>query len=170
MLAFRTAGRFGAAIACCAVLAFGLSAQAGGKPEVGSAPPEVKAEGWINGEGTTLANLKGKVAVVEFWATWCPPCRRSIPHLIELHEKHAKSGLVILGLSNEPKDKVAPFVEKMKMSYLVGYGSETGQDYGVEGIPHAFVVGKDGKIIWSGNPLSQAAELDKTIEEALGKS
>ncbi len=164
MSALRTSARFVAVAAL--VVAFGLVARAAG-PTVGTAAPEVKAQGWLNGEGTTLAKLKGdKVAVVEFWATWCPPCRKSIPHLIELHAAKAKDGLVIVALSNEPKDKVEPFVEKMKMNYLVGYGSDTGEAYEVTGIPHAFVVGRDGKIAWAGNPLSTAA-LDKAVDDAL---
>ncbi|MBI3039861.1 TlpA family protein disulfide reductase, partial [bacterium] len=53
----------------------------------GKAPPEIKAEEWINSEPLSLASLTGKIVVVEFWATWCPPCRQSIPHLIELSKQ-----------------------------------------------------------------------------------
>jgi thiol-disulfide isomerase/thioredoxin len=140
---------------------------AAGEPEVGKAPPEIKADGFMNlkGAAPSLASLKGKVVVVEFWATWCPPCRKSIPHLMELHEKHAKNGLVILGLTDEDKATVEPFIEKMKVNYIIGYGSKTGDEYGVRGIPTAFVVGADGKLVWHGHPMKP--EFEKAIEDAL---
>ena len=93
---------------------------------IGKDAPEIKADGWLNSKGVTLKDLKGKVAVVEFWATWCPPCRKSIPHLAELHKKHKGDGLVIIGLSDEPKDKVEEFSKKIDMPYVVGYGSSSG--------------------------------------------
>lgn len=162
-----TSIRIFAVAAVVALLALGLRAQAGGEKNfVGKEPPEIKAEGWINSEKpVSLANLKGKVVVVEFWATWCPPCRASIPHLAGLHEKHAKEGLVIVGLSDEPKDKVEPFAKKLKMPYIVGFGSPTGEAYGVEGIPTAFLIGPDGKVVWSGHPMDEAFE--KALEQVL---
>lgn len=157
-----------AALAAVACIALG-SVVLADAPKVGAAPPEIKAAGYINGaDGLSLASLKGKVVVVEFWATWCPPCRKSIPHLIELHEKHKDKGLTIIGLSDEGKDVVAPFAEKMKMTYVVGFGSQSGGDYGVKGIPTAFVVGADGKLVWSGHPMQ--GDFEKAIEEALAKA
>jgi len=156
-----------AAFAAATCIALGSLASAeDAKVKVGDAAPEIHAAGYLNAEtAPTLAALKGKVVVVEFWATWCPPCRKSIPHLIELSKKHATDGLVLVGLTNEPKDKVAPFAEKMSMSYPVGFGSKSGEAYGVSSIPHAFVVGADGKVTWVGNPLS--GEFDGAIESAL---
>ena len=156
LFSMRSLGLVGAA----ALLSSALVARAGDAPKTGAAPPEIKAEGFLNAEkgAVTLADLKGKVVVVEFWATWCPPCRKSIPHLVELHKQKAKDGLVIVGLTNEAKDKVEPFAKKMEMSYIVGYGSQSGEAYGVEGIPTAFVVGADGKIAWSGHPMEPAFE------------
>ncbi len=143
----------------------GVAACADG-PEAGKAPPEIKAEGWLNAEGpVTLEKLKGKVVVVEFWATWCPPCRKSIPHLAELHEKRGKDGLVIVGLSDESKDTVEAFAKKTPMPYIVGYGSPTGDAYGVTGIPTAFLIGTDGVLLWSGHPMDP--EFDAAIDKAL---
>jgi thiol-disulfide isomerase/thioredoxin len=157
----------------CAALAaalVGARAFGGGGPALGAAPPEIKAEGWLNADGgkpVALADLHGKVVVVEFWATWCPPCRKSIPHLQALYEKHKADGLVIIGLSDEPKDKVEPFAKKMNMGYVVGFGSNTGEAYGVEGIPTAFVIGADGKLVWSGHPMDD--KFEKTLEQLLEK-
>ncbi len=124
-------------------------------------PPEINAKGWINSPGVTLEKLRGKVVVVEFWATWCPPCRASIPHLIELRKKMDPSKVEIVGLTDEPKGTVEPFAKSMKMNYTVGYGSTSGQAYGVSGIPHAFVIGPDGKIEWEGHPMDP--EMPKVV-------
>jgi thiol-disulfide isomerase/thioredoxin len=134
---------------------------------VGSPAPEVKAAEWLNSVPLSLAQLTKKIVVVEFWATWCPPCRKSIPHLIELNAKYKDKGVVIMGLTDEPMSKVKGFAANMKMDYAVGVGSPTGDAYGVTGIPHAFVVAPGGKIVWSGHP---ADGLDKAIEDALKKT
>jgi thiol-disulfide isomerase/thioredoxin len=134
-------------------------------------PKEINAKGWINSEGVTLQKLKGKVVIVEFWATWCPPCRASIPHLVELRDKLDKSKVEIIGLTDEPKSKIETFVKDMKMNYTVGYGSTSGQAYGVTGIPHAFVIGPDGKIAWDGHPMDAAMAplVTKLAETVKGK-
>ena len=128
----------------------------------GKQPKEINAKGWINTEGLTLEKLKGKVVVVEFWATWCPPCRASIPHLVSLRDKLDKSKVEIIGLTDEPKEKVDGFAKDMKMNYSVGYGSTSGGDYGVRGIPHAFIIGTDGLIAWDGHPMDPAFETTLT--------
>jgi thiol-disulfide isomerase/thioredoxin len=149
-----------------AVAALALAGAAmSGELQAGAAAPEIKVAEWINSEALTLAGLKDKVAVVEFWATWCPPCRKSIPHLIELADKYKDKGVVVIGLTDEPKEKVEPFAKQMKMTYPVGVGSTSSREYGVSGIPHAFVV-VGGKVVWHGHPMTG---LDKAVEEALKK-
>lgn len=113
---------------------------------------------------------KGKIYVVEFWATWCPPCRKSIPHLTELAHKHKGNGVTIIGVDSSGRDtleKVQAFVTKMgdQMDYTVAWdtfpnpkgGGTTGKDWMAaakqDGIPCAFIVGREGKIVWIGNPL-----------------
>jgi thiol-disulfide isomerase/thioredoxin len=153
------------------LVAWGCMPAGGGDPKraAGGKPPEISAAGWMNlpegAKGVALADLKGKVAVVEFWATWCPPCRTSIPHLAELHEQHKDEGLVIIGLTDEPKEKVEPFAAEFKMPYIIGTGSAAGNDYGVGAIPHAVVVGRDGQVFWKGNPLDP--RFDEALQEAL---
>ena len=134
---------------------------------VGKPAPEIKAAYWINTPGLKLSDLTGKVVVVEFWATWCPPCRKSIPHLIELNKKFADKGVVFIGLSDETQDKVAPFVKQMNMDYAVGGGSPTGNLYGVTGIPTAFIVDTTGKVAWEGHPMDP--EFEKALETEAGK-
>jgi thiol-disulfide isomerase/thioredoxin len=142
--------------------------------KVGDKAPVIKIEKWINHAPPALpgaARADKHIFLVEFWATWCPPCKRSIPHLAQLHEKHKEDGLVILGISNEEEKTVADFVDKkMKMPYYVGIDDEmatnTNWMEGIEGIPHAFLVDKTGTIVWADNPLNTPS-LDSTIEKVL---
>jgi thiol-disulfide isomerase/thioredoxin len=134
-------------------------------PEVlailGKVPPEVHAEDWMNtpdDKPVRLADLKGKVVVVEFWATWCPPCREAIPHLVELYEAERGNGLVVVSLTDEPREKVRGFARDKKMSYPIGLGSASSMDYGVNGIPMAFVLDRGGKVAWAGHPLDPGFE------------
>ncbi len=110
--------------------------------------------------------LKGKPAIVEFWATWCPPCRKSIPHLNELYSKYKDKGLNIVGISDEDRSTVEKFRKTTPMDYAVGLdkGNSLGQKFGITGIPHSFVVDKSGKIVWQGHPMTLK---ETTIEEVL---
>jgi thiol-disulfide isomerase/thioredoxin len=134
-------------------------------PKVGDMAPEIQVKEWLNAPGAiSLAALKKNIVIVEFWATWCPPCRKSIPHLIAMNAKYKSKGVVILGLTDEPRAKVEKFATDMKMDYPVGLGSNSGGAYGVEGIPHAFIVAPGGKIVWSGHPMDG---MDKALEAAI---
>jgi len=139
--------------------------------KLGDPAPQLKIAQWIKGEPVDLAAGKGKnVYVLEFWATWCHPCRESIPHLTELQRKYKDQGLVVIGITDENNPKaVAPFVAKMgdKMDYTVAYDDnhQTNNAYihafGLRGIPHAFVIDREGRIAWSGHPkfgLEQAVD------------
>jgi len=136
-------------------------------PAMPAPAPEINAVKWYNTSAPlTLAGLRGNVVVVEFWATWCPPCRASIPHLIELNQRFKDKGVVIIGLTDEDDAaaKVGAFVREMKMNYPVGTGSTSGEAYGVQGIPTACVIARDGTIAWQGHPMKG---LDAAIESAL---
>lgn len=112
-------------------------------------------------------DIKGKPVLVEFWATWCPPCRKSIPHLNELYAKYQKQGFEIIGISNEPKPVIKKFMETMPMSYHVAIdqGSRYSKPFDVSGIPHAFLVDKTGKIVWEGHPMElQESEIEKVLK------
>jgi len=145
------------------------------KRKLGDPAPAISVSEWVQGGPVKLDVASGKnIYVVEFWATWCPPCRQSIPHLTALYEKYKDSGLQIIAVTNEEPDVVKPFVEKQgdKMTYPVaidGNGTMV-RDYmsafGKNGIPQAFVIDTKGKIVWEGHPMGG---LDKAIEKYLPK-
>lgn len=145
-------------------LLMAVSVAYGGEVRIGQAAPEISAQGWINSKPLSLAKLRGKVVVVEFWATWCPPCRQTIPHLNRLHNAYKDRGVVLLSLTDQAAHEVEPFAREMQMTYPVGFGSATGGAYGVSSIPHAIVIGRSGKVAWEGHPMT---DLDKAIEKAL---
>jgi thiol-disulfide isomerase/thioredoxin len=137
-------------------------------PKIGAEPPEVVAADWLNTDSPpTLASLRGQVVLVEFWATWCGPCVAGIPHLNELQTKYRKLGLRIVSLTDEDRSKVEAFQKRAKVpiEYTVGLGSELATTYGVNGIPHAFLVGRSGKLLWHGHPADSECEVK--IEQAL---
>jgi len=110
--------------------------------------------------------LTGKPVLVEFWATWCPPCKKSIPHLNEVYAKYKDKGLNIVGITNEDEATVKKFQEKIPMTYNVAINApqELLQQFGVEGIPTAFLVDKSGKVVWTGHPMELT---ESTIQKVL---
>lgn len=125
---------------------------------------------WGNGGTVDFAALQGKVVVVEFWAAWCPPCRRSVPHLNELWAKHKDNGLQVIAvtkLDQRQTEEQARTYAREHIRYPVAITSDpaTYQAYGIRGIPHAVVIGRDGKVKWTGNPLR--TEFTTALEEAM---
>ena len=156
-----------AVVAMVLGLVAGTSGTAARAAMVGKEAPEIQAQYWLNSPALSLQGLRGKIVVVEFWATWCPPCRASIPHLIEMNHKFAGKGAVFISLTDEDRKTVEPFAREMKMDYAVGGGSKTSGVYGVRGIPHAFIVDPSGTVAWEGHPM---AGLDRALEEQLKKT
>lgn len=104
----------------------------------------------LNGNTFQLSDVKGKVVILDFWATWCPPCRMEIPHFEELHQEYKSKGLAVIGIALDRggASQVKPFVEINRVSYLVlmGDGIVTEAYGGIRGIPTTFVIDRDGNI------------------------
>lgn len=126
-----------------------------------------------DGKDIKLSNFKGKIIIVDFWATWCGPCRRGIPDLVDI-QKEYKNKVVVIGISldNETKPDVVPFMKQYKINYPIAYGTmEVIKAYGnIEAIPTSFVIDQSGKIVDKHIGLvSKSVYIDK-IKELLKKS
>jgi thiol-disulfide isomerase/thioredoxin len=148
--------------------------------EVGSKAPAINVANWVKGS-EVKSFAAGKVYVVEFWATWCPPCKASIPHLTELAKKHPEATVIGVSVWEEktkaPKDKLLKGVEDFvkskgdEMSYTVGFDAEKFMEKnwlaaaGKNSIPTAFIIGGDGKIAYIGHPMKP--EFETAFEAAL---
>jgi thiol-disulfide isomerase/thioredoxin len=145
-----------------------------GKPE-----PELKLKD-LNGKDVALADFKGKVVFLNFWATWCDPCRVEIPWLIAMQNKYGAKGFTVVGIAmdEEGKTVVAPFLEKerfdvggqqLPMNYPILLGSDEASDKfgGILGYPSSFLISRDGKIVTKFEGLKSEEELAQAIESQL---
>ena len=159
--------RLTAAFAFLLVLALSLAGCGGGSQKgaegtSGSAPaaggngePGTQAPGYeladLTGKMVSDKEFAGKVVILDFWATWCPPCREEIPHFVQLQSKYRDQGLVIVGLSLDAGGAadVAPFAEEHNINYPMLIGNDVvAKAYGgVNSIPTTFVIDRTGKIV-----------------------
>ena len=134
----------------------------------------------IEGKDISLSQYKGKVVLVNFWATWCDPCRVEIPWLIEMQQKYSAKGFTVLGIAmdEEGAKVVTPFVNKERfdvngaqsqMNYPIVIGDDAAADKfgGLLGYPTSVLVNRDGKIIKRVTGIISADEIAKTIESQL---
>jgi peroxiredoxin len=124
----------------------------------------------LDGNSLQLSSLRGKVVLLDFWATWCDPCREEIPHFVELQNKYADRGLQIVGVSmDDTIDPVRPFAEQFHMNYPIVMGNaKTGELYGgVLGLPITFVIGRDGRIFRKHIGATNVTVFEKEITSLL---
>jgi thiol-disulfide isomerase/thioredoxin len=125
----------------------------------------------MNGANVDLASFKGKIVLINFWATWCGPCRAEIPSLVELQDKY-RNDLTILGVSiDDTADKLKPYAAEFKMNYpvLVGNGHQDMQDaFGpLFGIPVSVIVGRDGRIAKKHSGIATKEQFEREIKGLL---
>ena len=145
----------------------------------GKPAPDLKLKD-LNGKDVALADFKGKVVFVNFWATWCDPCRVEIPWLIAMQTKYGAKGFTVVGIAmdEEGKSAVAPFLDKerfdvdgqkLPMNYPILLGTDEAADKfgGILGYPSSFLISRDGKIVTKFQGLKSEDELLKAIESQL---
>ncbi|MFL6302301.1 MAG: TlpA disulfide reductase family protein [Candidatus Sulfotelmatobacter sp.] len=103
----------------------------------------------LQGNPWHLRDLRGKVVLVNFWATWCPPCRKEMPDLQALYDKYKDQGFVVVSISDEQAAKVQPFITERKITYpvLLDPARKVNDLFQVEGIPKSFVYDREGKLV-----------------------
>lgn len=145
----------------------------------GTTAPDFTVDGYETGKPLQLSDFKGKVVVLDFWATWCPPCRASMPHLEKVYQATKNQDVVVLAVCvSDERDAYAKWVpqNKDKYSYTFAY-DPSGRDpakshfsrekYNVSGIPTTYIIDKNGKIVEG--IVGYAGESDTHIEKALAK-
>lgn len=128
------------------LLLLGLAQPAAAILQKGQPAPPIQVV-TTSGQQVSLANYKGYVLVMDFFATWCIPCKESIPHLIDLNRKYGKQGLQVLGMSvdDEGEKEVKAFIADKRITYPVALaGEEVQTDYGLRSVPTVFVINKKG--------------------------
>ncbi len=144
-----------------------------GKPEDGGLRPQgpaptIAAAGWVNGEAPTKESLAGKVVVIDVWATWCGPCLKALPHMVELHDRFADRGVVFIGLSSEGEEeqaKIQSILKRAGARWPSGWGAgQTMQDLHNEYLPWVYVIGKNGQIMWT---TADGGDLSDVLEQLL---
>jgi peroxiredoxin len=127
----------------------------------------------LDGKKVKLSDLRGKAVVVNFWATWCGPCKIEMPWLVDLQGKYADKGLVILGISVDEgsSDKIASFAKEMNVNYTVlRTTDEVSNAYGgIDGLPTTFYVNRDGKVIEQAAGLVSKDVIEDEIKAALAQ-
>ena len=124
----------------------------------------------LDGRTLELNSYRGKVVLLDFWATWCTPCRDEIPHLVEMQNKYGNDGLQIIGLSmDDGPEPVREFYSRFSMNYPVVMGdTKTADQYGgVFGLPIAYLIGRDGRMYFKHIGATDPAVFEREVSSLL---
>ena len=142
-------------------------------PRSGQAAPNFKAN-TTSGQQVSLENYRGRVLILDFFATWCQPCRASIPHLVEMNKKYGQQGLYVLGMSADEDGEraVKAFADKYRITYPIALaGESTLEDFGVRSVPVMFVIDKKGRVaeVFRGFTNEVAGSTEQLIKKLLAE-
>lgn len=142
-------------------------------PRLGQPAPNFKLTSTA-GQTTSLDNYRGHVLILDFFATWCQPCRLSIPHLVEMNRKYGAQGLQVLGLNVEEEGEraVKTFTNEFRINYpLVLAGDSTMVDFGVRSVPVMYLIDKKGRIaeIYRGYSNEMGRAVEQSIKRLLAE-
>lgn len=155
----------------CLIVLFLSACNVAGQ-HLGSVAPDFVLNS-VDGKTVKLSDYRGKVIILDFWATWCPPCRAEIPHFIALQNEYAKEGLQIIGISmdRDGTKAVAPFYKRMAMNYpvLLSDGKVELKYGGIRAIPTTFIIDKNGKIAKRYVGFQEKTVFEKDIKGLLSK-
>src|ERR1700690_415638 len=163
------------ALAVAGMLYFGFHAARRPTPRTpaitkASVAPDFTLES-LDGKSVRLSDLRGKAVLLNFWATWCGPCKIETPWFVELQNQYGREGLQVIGVAmdDSSKDDIAKFAKEMGMNYPVLLGKEAvGEAYGgVPALPETFFIGRDGKIVDKIIGLKGKGEIEDSIKKAL---
>lgn len=133
--------------------------------------PEIKLEDSL-GKPATLAQYRGQVVVLDFWATWCHGCKQEIPWFVEFHQKYASKGLAVVGVSldDDGWKVVKPFIETAKVPYRIVLGNDaTAKLYGISNMPDTFLIDRQGRLAASYNGMVDRDNIEKNIQAMLAE-
>ena len=159
----------------CVALFGCAKSQTSDNPMVGAPAPDFEVQSVKSGAPTqTLAALKGKAVIIDFWATWCGPCKMLSPYLEDIYEKYHSQGLEGMAISDEQRDLVqkGEKTSPHKIPVYIDANDVATTQYQVQGLPSVVVVARNGKVVYStmgfSNLSKTVAEIDKAVQEALG--
>jgi cytochrome c biogenesis protein CcmG/thiol:disulfide interchange protein DsbE len=162
------------ALVAAGMLYFGMhmSRRSGTTPGIGksSDAPDFTLES-LDGKSLRLSDLRGKAVLLNFWATWCGPCKIETPWLVDLQNQYGQNGLQVVGveMGDDGKEEIAKFMKDMGVNYPILIGKEAvGEAYGgVPALPETFFIGRDGKIVDKIMGLEGKGEIENSIKKAL---
>lgn len=137
--------------------------------DVGTPAPEWTLKD-SNDSSVSLAELRGSVVILDFWATWCGPCRAAMPHVQKIHEDYESKGVRVFGLNCWERGDAKAFMTQSKYTYgLLLDGDKVAEAYGVTGIPTFYIIDQEGKIAFAAVGMAQESALRSKIDELLAK-
>jgi peroxiredoxin len=140
-------------------------------PNRGGSAPDFSLAA-LDGKPLQLSSYRGKIVVLDFWATWCAPCREEIPHFIDMQNRYGGRGVQLIGISmDDSPEPVVAFYRQFKMNYPVALGNaRLGEAYGgILGLPITFLIGRDGKVEAKYIGATDVSAIEKRVQGLLEK-